>query len=258
MSRRPAFMRPGIRQAEINELVAKRGEITVEALAENFETSAETIRRDLTVLADAGRLRKVHGGARSVITKGEGAFDVRMRRGALAKRQIAEKLADLVPAHSTLFMDTGSTTLICAQVLAKVKNLSVITNSTRIAETFAEGRGRADVFLLGGRYRGDNAQTVGDSTTRQIARYRADMAILTVGAIDQRGVMDYSSHEAEVARAMIEAAKTLTVVVDHSKFNKTAGFCVCELPEIHRLVTDRAPDAALGDAMELANIEVVG
>lgn len=258
MSRRTAFIRPGVRQAKISELVAKRGEITVEALAETFDASAETIRRDLTVLADAGGLRKVHGGARSVTPRGEGEFDTRMRRNALAKRQIAEKLADLVTPHSTLFMDTGSTTLICAQVLARIKKLTVITNSTRIADTFAEGRGRADVYLLGGRYRGDNAQTVGDGVIRQIASYRAEMAILTVGAIDAGGVMDYSSHEAQVARAMIEASQKLCVVVDHSKFMRSATFSVCDLAEIDLLVTDRAPDAALNAPLGFANVEVYG
>ncbi|WP_456386545.1 DeoR/GlpR family DNA-binding transcription regulator [Profundibacter sp.] len=252
--------RPRVRQAEICDLVAKRGEITVEVLAASFDTSAETIRRDLTVLADAGHLRKVHGGARSVTPRGEGEgeFEARMRRNAPAKHQIAEKLADLITPHMTLFMDTGSTTLICAQVLAKIKNLTVITNSTRIAETFSSGRGRADVYLLGGRYRGDNAQTVGGVAARQIASYRADMAILTVGAIDARGVMDYSSQEAQIARAMIEASQRLCVVVDHSKFMRRATFSVCDLAEIDLLVTDQTPDAALGAALGQANVEVYG
>ena len=258
VSRRTAFIRPGVRQAEITDLVAKRGEITVESLAQTFDASAETIRRDLTVLAEAGALRKVHGGARSVVIKGEGEFEVRMRQGALAKRQIAEKLADLVSPHTTLFMDTGSTTLICAQVLAKIKNLTVITNSTRIADAFATGRGQAKVYLLGGLYRGDNAQSVGDAAVRQIATYRADMAILTVGAIDGRGVMDYSSHEAQIARAMVDAATKLTVVVDHTKVNHTAPFSVCDLAAIDTVVTDRPVDAALGAAMDFANVEVFG
>ena len=256
MSRRTAFIRPGVRQAKITELVAKRGEITVETLAQTFDASAETIRRDLTVLADAGVVRKIHGGARSLRVKGEGGFEVRMRQGALAKRQIAETLADLVRPHTTLFMDTGSTTLICAQVLAKIKNLTVITNSTRIADTFATGRGGAEVYMLGGLYRGDNAQSVGDAAVRQIATYRADMAVLTVGAIDGRGVMDYSSHEAQIARAMIDAANSLTVVVDHAKFKRNATFNVCDLAEIDRLVTDRAPNAEIDAQLVAAGVEV--
>lgn len=258
MSRRPTFIRPGVRQAEIRDMIVKRGEISVDALAEKFDTSAETIRRDLTVLADAGHIRKIHGGARAVAPEGEGEFALRLRRNALAKHRIAEKLIDLVMPHTTIFMDTGTTNLICAEVLSRIKNLTVITNSTGIADAFAIGRGKADVYLLGGRYRGDNAQTVGGTTVRQIADYRADMAILTVGAFDGQGAMDYSSHEAEVGRAMIEASNMLTIVADHSKFNRTAGFGVCRLAEIDRLVCDRMPDAELEEGLKQADVEVYG
>ena len=258
MNRRPTFIRPGVRQAEIRDLIVKRGEISVDALVEKFDTSAETIRRDLTALADAGHIRKIHGGARAIAPQGEGAFGLRLRRNALAKHRIAEKLIDLVVPHTTLFMDTGTTNLICAEVLSRVKNLKVITNSSRIAEAFATGRGGADVYLLGGRYRDDNAQTVGGTTIRQIADYRADMAILTVGTLDGQGAMDYSSHEAEVARAMIKASNSLTVVADRSKFMRTTAFGVCDLAEIDRLVCDQMPDGGLEEHLKQADVEVFG
>jgi DeoR/GlpR family transcriptional regulator of sugar metabolism len=63
---------------------------------------------------------------------------------------IAEKITKLIMPRQTIFMDTGSTTLICAEALARVKGLKVITNSTRIAATFASATGEAEVYLLGG------------------------------------------------------------------------------------------------------------
>lgn len=257
MSRRQSHMRPSIRQAEICDLVAKKGEVSVDILAKKFDTSAETIRRDLTALADAGRLRKVHGGARSMAVQGEGQFDQRMRLNALAKRQIAEKLTTLITPHQTLFMDTGSTTLICAEALARIKNLTIITNSTRIAETFAAGRGGAEIYLLGGRFSGANNQTVGEAVIEQIASYRADMAVITVGAIDQGAVMDFSNQEAQVARAMIDAAKQVTIVADHTKFEQTASFKVCDLDGIDRAVFDKLPDRELREAFSIAEVDIL-
>lgn len=225
-------------------------------MAEKFDTSLETIRRDLAVLVEAGQLRKVHGGARALMVQGEGEFEVRMRRNALAKHQIAEKLIDLVSPHQTLFMDTGSTTLICAQALARIRNLTIITNSTRIAATFSEGRGGAEVYLLGGLFHGGNSQTVGGETMRQIGCYRADMAIITVGGIDGGGVMDFSNHEAQVARAMIAAAGQVTIVADGSKFNKPAAFRVSDLQGIDQAVFEKMPDAALKVALKTAEVTV--
>jgi len=256
MKRRSLYVRPSMRQAEISDLIARRGEVSVGGLAEKFDASAETIRRDLTILADAGQIRKIHGGARAISPQGEGVFDVRMRRNALAKRLIAEKIVSLVAPRQTVFLDTGSTTLICAEAMTRIKKLTVITNSTRIAATFAEGSGGADVYLLGGRYRCDNAQTVGNDTTTEVARFRADAAIITVAAIDAGAAMDFSNDEAQVARAMIAASAQTVIVADHTKFNRAAPFNVCNLDGINILVTDKAPDAPLERALFDANVNV--
>jgi len=245
-----------MRQAEICDYVTSRGEATVEMLAGRFATSAETIRRDLGLLANAGRLHKVHGGAKALLAREEGAFGARMRRNALAKQLIAEKLVKYVKPGMTLFMDTGSTTLICAQALARVKRLTVITNATRVAATFAEGSGGAEIYMLGGRYRGDNAQTVGVTALGEIDIYHADMAVLTVGAVDESGVTDFSDHEAQVARAMIRSARSLTVVVDHTKFNHATTFRVCSLDRIGNLITDQAPKGGLAQALTHAGVTV--
>ncbi len=249
--------RPGIRQAKIAELIAQRGKISVETLAQRFDTSTETIRRDLTALANAGQIQKIHGGAKAIGSHGEGVFDVRMRRNSLAKRLIAEKAITLVKPHQTIFMDTGSTTLICAEALCRIKNLTIITNSTRIAATFGAGSGAAKIYLLGGEYRADNAQTVGAQTIAEIGYYQADMAILTIGAITPLGASDYSNHEAMVARAMQNSSSKLTLLVDHSKFSQRAAFKVCPLENINFLVSNKKPDELLNQALLNANVEVI-
>lgn len=243
-------MRPGLRQAQICELVNRRGEVSVEDLAERFHASPETIRRDLGALAEAGRLRKVHGGARALGGLEEGALRARMRQNLLAKQLIAEKAARLVMPGMVLFVDTGSTTLIAARELARIRRLTVITNSTQVAETFATGAGAADVILLGGRYRHDNAQSVGAEAIAQAGLYSADMALLTIGALDSHGAMDFSSHEAELARAMIANAQSCTLLADHSKLNKRAAYRVCRLDQVATLVTDREPEESLKESLK--------
>lgn len=256
MSPRRKPMRPARRQAEICELVARRGEVTVDSLAQKFDISPETIRRDLSLLDENGRVRKVHGGAKSVTFLGEGEFEARMRRNVLAKRLIAEKLVKEITPHQTLFMDTGSTTLFCAEALAHTRDLTIITNSTLVAAAFAKGRGDANIFLLGGRYRRDNAQTVGSEAIGQINAYHADRAILTVGALSTYGIMDYSSHEAQIARAMVKAASQVTIVADHTKVNQVASFKVCNLDDIQMLITDRISDQGLIDVLKKNRVAI--
>jgi len=258
MAGRRTNIKPSIRQARIVELVSQQNAVTVEHLAADFNISPETIRRDLSILADAGRIRKVHGGARPAQLQEEGPFDDRMNRNALAKRVIAEKAARLISPGQTLFMDTGSTTLICAEVLSKIDNLTIITNSSRIAATFANGSGGARVYLLGGEYRADNAQSVGAITVEEIGRYNADCAILTISALDTCGAMDFSHEEAQVARAMVGASSRVVVAVDSTKFSQRTVFNVCELSQIDTLVVDAPPaDDELAAAIAAAEVEVV-
>src|SRR3546814_2467064 len=112
-------------------------------ISARFKTSHETIRRDLAVLAEAGAVLKVHGGARLPGRQEEGPFRERLASNAVAKRLIAEKVVGLISPGATLFIDTGSTTLMCAEEIGKIAGLTVITNSTRIAAVLAE-RGRSD------------------------------------------------------------------------------------------------------------------
>lgn len=250
-------LRPAQRQARILEALAQSGEATVEALAQRFTTSPETIRRDLTTLADAGHVRKLYGRARLASPQGEGDFAARMRRNTPAKHLIAKKVRKLIKPGQTLFMDTGSTTLICADALADIKNLTIITNATSIAASFAAGTGGAEIYLLGGQYRGDNAQTIGPITLAEIPHFHADIALLTIGALNQTGAMDFSNAEAMVAIAMLTAASQTTLLADHTKCTRNAPFRLCTLNQITTLVSDRAPKPALSTALKTAGVRLI-
>lgn len=250
-------MKPKHRQAHIAELVSQRGEASVDALATQFGVSAETIRRDLSQLAEGGVIQKIHGGARRSPLIAEGSFRERMAENAAAKDEIARKLLDLINAGDTLFIDTGSTTLACAYQLAAVPRLTVITNSVRIAQVLSAGEGRANVLLLGGEFRADNAETVGPAAVEQIRGFQADHAVITVTAIDASvGAMDAEIDEAHIARVMIDCAQQLIVVADSAKFERNAAFRVCRLDEIDVLVTDASPPSAFVAALGEADVEL--
>ncbi|WP_172891479.1 DeoR/GlpR family DNA-binding transcription regulator [Cohaesibacter sp. ES.047] len=254
MSEPKPSIRPSYRRAAIRDHIEKRGSATIEELAQKFKSSTETVRRDLKVLADAGQIRKIHGGACRIDVSEEGPFEARMGRNTLAKQAIAEKVRSLVAPGQTLFIDTGSTTLICAKVLARIRKLRVVTNSVLIADVFAKGSGGADVTLLGGRFRSDNHQTVGAETVQEIRNFQLDHAILTVGAIDQDGLLDISEEEAQVARAMIRSARDLTVVADLSKLQARGQYRLCGFEDVTNLVLDEAPNAAFAQRVAEAGV----
>lgn len=250
-------MKPKERQAKIAEIVAQQGRMSVEALSAHFGVSAETIRRDLGELAESGTVQKVHGGVKPLKLHLEGSFQERMAEDTAGKRIIARKLLGLVEPGDTIFIDTGSTTLICAEELSVLERLTVITNSVRIAQVFASAGNGASVYLLGGAFNADNGQTIGPIAIEQIASFHADHAILTVAAIDHEvGATDSNFDEARIAQAMAEHSRHVYVVASGAKFGRRAAFGVCPLSKIDVIVSDSNVTTDMRNAMRASNTEM--
>lgn len=255
-------MRPSIRRDAIVEIVEREKQITVEGLAAKLDASRETIRRDLTSLDAEGLIQKYHGGARvrplmERAAIGEGRFRTRLSENRDAKRAIARAAVNLFANGDTLFIDTGSTTVLFAEELARLSDLTVITNSTAIAESLTRAEQRHRVYLIGGEFAPDASETVGALAIEQIKRFNAQHVVLTVGAVQTSGILDFDLKEAEVARAMIEQSQTVTVLADNSKFGRAGVFQVAPLETIDRIVTDAQLPVKLGEALGSANVETI-
>ncbi len=254
-------MRPTLRRERIEQVVRERERLTVDALAGLLGTSRETIRRDLTDLADRGRVRKVHGGAtvaepRLPEADVEGSFQARLSENADAKRAIARRAVQLFQPGDTLFVDTGTTTLFFAEELALATGLTVITNSAAIAALAARGPSNATI-LIGGEYRADGTENLGPLAVEQIGRFHATHAVLAVGSIETVGILDYDMLEVDVARAMIAQARSLTVLADASKFGRGGLIKVASLDAVARVVTETEPPREIAWALKDAGIEVI-
>jgi DeoR/GlpR family transcriptional regulator of sugar metabolism len=252
------LMTPAARQAKIANIIRQQNRVTVNELAEALNISRETIRRDLTALAQKGKAQKFHGGASLPTTTGEGPFGERMGENVGAKVQVAAEAVKLVSPGETIFIDTGSTSLYFAEKIVELSNLTVITNSAEIARIISLSPLQSQAFLLGGKFNGSNRQTVGNFAISQIQSFRAHHAILTIGALDvQTGVMDFSIEEAQIAQAMTEQAESLTIIADSSKFGRIASFKVCGLDRITNLVCDQYPSKKIKSALLEANVNII-
>ncbi|MBT5161348.1 MAG: DeoR/GlpR transcriptional regulator, partial [Alphaproteobacteria bacterium] len=223
-------MWPAERRSNILDLLRENGRVTVDDLAERMASSRETIRRDLNHLSIQGHLRKFHGGAELPHVDGESSYHIRMTENVRAKRRIATRAARLFDRGATLFVDTGTTTVFFAEELAKADDISVITNSSVIASSLVMAESTNRVYVIGGQQSGDGTCTFGALAVEQISVFHAADVVLAVGALDiSTGLTSYSVDEAEIARAMIRQAKTVTVLADSSKLERTALFEVCPL-----------------------------
>ncbi len=247
-----AQMTPALRRDEMVRRAQSGQRLGVEALALEFGTSRETIRRDLAALDRQGALRRVHGGARP--GGEEGPFQDRLRAHVEAKRAMARHLAQGLRPGDSLFIDTGRTTQFLAEEIALCKGLIIITNSADIANLCQKGEGNR-VFLIGGEFRAEGRESVGPLAVAQIGQLRAAQVVLTVAAVTERGVYDIDPQEAEIARAMVAQADQVTVLADGSKMGRAGVFEVCPMARVGRIVTD-AMDTPLRLAAEAAGVFV--
>ncbi|WP_220180861.1 DeoR/GlpR family DNA-binding transcription regulator [Paracoccus versutus] len=134
----------------------------------------------------------------------------------------------------------------------------MITNSLGIASIFGAVRDfRHKIHVLGGEFVPDAQEMLGRTTLRQIADFRAEHVVLTVGSLQVGGILDFDEREAEVAQAMIEHAQKVTVLADSSKMGQPAVFPVVPLSRIDRLVTDAPPPNDIVDALRHARVELL-
>ncbi|MBD1203478.1 MAG: DeoR/GlpR transcriptional regulator [Rhodobacteraceae bacterium] len=247
------------RQSDLMHCLDGRGMVSIADLAQALGVSAETVRRDIRALVDAGAVVRSHGAVGLAGQTGEAPFDRRMRENAAAKRAIAQAVAAGIADGASVMLDTGTTTSFIARALLGHRRLTVVTNSSDIARTLATVNGNR-VFMAGGELRGDSGAALGAPALDFIARFSVEHAVISAGAVDVGGVMDYDLQEAEFARAVLGCGGRRIVATDATKFGRRGVIRVAGFGQIDLMVTDRMPPADLMAALAEAGtgVEVAG
>jgi DeoR/GlpR family transcriptional regulator of sugar metabolism len=222
------------------------GRVDVGATALRLGTSEMTIRRDLEQLVSRGVARRVRGGAVSLLMRGdELPFSMRVLDAGAAKRRIAEEVGRLIADGEAVLLDSGTTAVEVARVLAE-RRLTVMPVSLHAA---AELSLRPSVRLLmpGGEVRFGELAMVGPLAEAGIAALRFDTAVLTCCGLSSGGeITAHDLGDAAVKRAMIAAAARVILAADSSKFSRTAMAVVDDGTGVDVLVTDdEASDEAV-------------
>ncbi|WP_217145346.1 DeoR/GlpR family DNA-binding transcription regulator [Streptomyces sp. AC627_RSS907] len=246
------------RQQEILRLARDGGRVDVVSLAEEFQVTAETIRRDLKALDRAGLLRRVHGGA---IPAGRLDFepDLAERESTAAdeKDRIAKAALAELPAEGTLILDAGSTVARVAAALPPEASLTVVTHSLPIAARLADHPG-IQLHLVGGRVRHRTRAAVDAWALRAYDEIRADLVLVAANGFSaEHGLTTPDLAEAAVKRAAVAAARRVVLLADSSKHGQEHFARFGALGDVDLLITDSglSPDDA--DAIERDGTEVV-
>jgi DeoR family fructose operon transcriptional repressor len=258
MNRAQSNMYAEERQHAIVERARAIGRVEVTALAEEFDVTPETVRRDLGALVRHGLLRRVHGGAIPAERLGfEPGLADRDAAMASEKDRIARAALAEVPDEGAILLDAGTTTARLAEILPATAELTVVTNALPIAMTLAARRNLI-VHVIGGRVRGRTAAAVDAWALDVLADTLVDVAFIgTNGFSVERGLTTPDTSEAAVKRAMLRAARRVVVLADHSKYNADHFARFADLAQVDALVSDSGLDPEDAATLEAAGPTVV-
>ncbi len=239
------------RRAAIMEMLEHNASVQVAEIAQTFGVSSVTARADLDALAEAGKLRRTHGGAVSLHKRlTVSTQDRRINVNVAAKQAIAQSAIELVSDGDTLLVDSGTTALEFVRLLDQRDGITVITADITIADYIDESMPSVDVVMLGGALRKGHRYLYGPLTMQALQMIHADLAIMCPGAfVPGCGFTTDFPQMAETKTAMISAARQGVALMDASKVNGRGMYRFAELADVDSIVMDSDPDHAVATSI---------
>jgi len=229
------------RQNYILDRIREQNKVKSNELAIELNVSEDTIRRDLNQLSHKGLLLKVHGGALSTHQK-----LYQFNESSIFNREnkiiVAHKAISLLKNGQVIIMSGGTTNLELSRLIPKNLKLTVYTYSLPIAMQLTE-QPNVEIFLIGGKLHKKALVTVGVSVVKILSKLKADICFLGTSGIDiEEGITEVDYEVSFIKRIMIASSENVVSLVTSDKLNSTQRYPVCDLGEIHKIITDLSPD----------------
>jgi DeoR/GlpR family transcriptional regulator of sugar metabolism len=222
------------------------GEVTVEQLAEQFQTSEVTIRKDLTALEAAGLLLRRYGGA--VPVPQDFVSDSSLEKVSERKLAIAKAAAALIKDHYRIIIDSGRTTAALLPELAQKRGLVVMTNSLAIANALRELENEPTLLMTGGTWDPQSEAFQGQLAEQMLRNYDFDQLFIGADGIDlARGTTTYNELYS-LSRVMAEVSREVIVMLESDKLGRRIHNLELPWSLVKVLVTDTGlPEAAAAE-----------
>ncbi len=236
------------RRRTILERLKQHGRVSVKSLSDEMRVSTVTIRQDLRALEDGGLLERTYGGAVRKQAEDnhfipEPPFDIRTAENLYEKSAIGAAAAQLVKEGDAVALDASTTAYALVPHLKQFRQLTIVTNSLIIAQSFPDQPG-IEVLIPGGRLRKDSVSLVGKP--EGLPAVNLNIGFFGARGITmQGGLSDTDPEEVAMKRAMIERCIAVVAVVDSTKWGQVAPYTVLSGRQLQHIITTQNAPAAL-------------
>ncbi|SNX53412.1 DeoR/GlpR family DNA-binding transcription regulator [Thermoanaerobacterium sp. RBIITD] len=246
------------RRKRIMSLLQENQSVLVPELSKLFKVTEETIRRDLEKLESEGLLKRTYGGA--VINESTSVdipLNIREITNIEGKQTIGLKVAENIEDGDTLLFDSSSTVLQVAKQIKFKRKITVITNSEKVIFELSNAKD-CKVISTGGVLKANSMSLIGHWAEDAIKNFCVDKAIISCKGFDMdRGITESNEMEAEIKKAMANAAEKVFLLVDHTKFDKSSFVKMLDFNKVDYLFTDRKLSLEWEEFLQKQNIRLM-
>ena len=250
-------MIPAQRENYILDKLKQDTIVNVEKLAQEFNVSLMTVRRDLDRLQERGLLYRSHGGAvQRELYPLEQAYDIKKINNIDTKLKIAAKALTLVNDGDTIFLDAGTTTFELSMLLKVKKDITVITNDLKIALELYQNN--IQTYIVGGKIQQETGSIIGPKAEQFIDSIRVNISFLGTSGVNSEGYLTTPTFEKSVLkRKVVKCASYVVLLADSSKFNRESFVNIVSITDIDAIVTDKQFKDQELKKLEENNVNVV-
>lgn len=247
-----------LKRDQVLDYINHNQHVSISQICEVFDVSEATARRILNELAQETKIERIRGGALAVPEKDVArGYRTRADKQAEEKRRIGVAASELIEDGDTVFLGSGTTVSEVAYALRDRQNLTVMTNSIAVMEILKDAV-QLRLIGLGGILWHSEQSFIGHITEQTLAELHADKVITGIRAIDvDKGLTNSDPMCTQTERAILNAAKQVIIVADHTKCKRIDMAFVAPLSAINMLVTDTNVPADFVSALTAQGIEVI-
>ncbi len=232
------------------------GVLSSTSLADHFDVSVQTIRKDMNELSDQGLVKRVHGGICLPSANDNLSFTNREVINLQAKQMIAQRVVDRLEKGTSIFLGIGTTPKQVAHALLDHPGLTVVTNNINAALLVSRNP-QIQVYLAGGAVRPSDEDTVGESATDYYRKFNIKIGIFGVGGLDESGrLLDFTPEEADLNQAIIEQSQQCWLVADRSKLGRYAPIVSSSMRVIDKFFAE-SHDKNIGNLCNKFDVEYI-
>ena len=244
-----------LRRHAISNLVNEKGEVSVEALSVQFETSEVTIRKDLASLEKNGQLLRRYGGA--IALPKEVVSDEMNDNVSIRKNELAEAAVKLIREHNRIVIDSGSTTGALIKMLDGMRGLVVMTNSLNVANALNELESEPTLLMTGGTWDAHSESFQGQVAESVLRSYDFDQLFIGADGVDlERGTTTFNELVG-LSKVMAEVSREVIVMVESEKIGRKIPNLELAWDAIDILITNKDLDPELKTKIESHGVKVL-